>query len=174
VKYLLEEEVVVKLNDRHQDGFDSYFVGVDIGATNSRIAISFRSQGVLSTPLNLFKFLSSSKTQLLDGLFQIAEQVTSCLKKDSSGGCIAAAGRILDAGSRVDITNYEGPDREINKFDLPASFFPVRTTHFINDLESASYGILALHDQKNCTTSSGHCGVMTTIQTSIFIIDHTW
>ncbi len=121
------------------------FTAVDTGATNTRVSIGTESKDILVT-----KFQADSTRQLvrcLGELAQLLSDVVPNLKDHIKGGCIAAAGRILENGSRAEITNYlEGAENQnLLKSELPPELFPQNATLIINDLESCCYGISALN-----------------------------
>jgi hypothetical protein len=127
---------------------EEFFCSVDQGATNARVAVSLRfSNNVITPLLEVYKFQARTASVFISGLAVVGDQIASLLKLSSSGGCIAAAGRIMDNGRQVDITNYDGgvEGRIIRVEHLPRTLFPLESTYFINDLESTCYGIYSLH-----------------------------
>eukprot|EP01096_Ripella_sp_DP13-Kostka_P007179 TRINITY_DN2609_c0_g2_i2.p1 TRINITY_DN2609_c0_g2~~TRINITY_DN2609_c0_g2_i2.p1 ORF type:complete len:391 (-),score=152.65 TRINITY_DN2609_c0_g2_i2:49-1221(-) len=121
------------------------YTAVDTGATNTRVSIGNDKEDIL-----VAKFQADSTRQLvrcLGELGQLLSEVIPNIKDVVKGGCIAAAGRILDNGSRAEITNYlEGAENQnLLRSELPAELFPQNATLIINDLESCCYGISALN-----------------------------
>lgn len=123
-----------------------YVIGVDVGGTNTRVAIC----GLDGQYIIVSKFLSSSLKQLLAGLEALSDPLISVMGIAPYAACLDIAGPIADHGKEVEITNYTGssPERTIRTTDLPQLLFPAGRTVFINDLESCCYGILGLDEQK--------------------------
>jgi len=124
-----------------------YVVGVDIGGTNARVAVgNLDGQYVIVS-----KFLSTSVPQLRSGLEKLVGSVVNQLGKLPTAVCMAIAGPIQESGKVGEVTNYASTtleDRLLRVRDLSPSIFPHAATKFINDLEAACYGILALDNQK--------------------------
>jgi len=126
-----------------------YFVGVDIGGTNTRVALSTIGPKNVSTDTHFFSVIScSSVSVLIQELNQVSKQLETLLGKSSEGGCLAVAGRIVHGGQSVEFTNYDVQSNLLNKEDLPSFLFPKHNTHFLNDLESSCYGLIGL-DERN-------------------------
>mmetsp|Transcript_4104 Transcript_4104/g.6162 ORF Transcript_4104/g.6162 Transcript_4104/m.6162 type:complete len:407 (-) Transcript_4104:56-1276(-) len=126
----------------------TYYVGVDIGGTNTRLAIGYQDESVILT-----KFKARSTSQQIEA-FQRLEAViyeeifhgiaSQCV---CGGAALAGAGRILENGTQLDITNFPGK-AVLCKEELPSRLFPSHSTYFLNDLESASYGIVEMSQTK--------------------------
>nr|UQE87402.1 glucokinase [Acanthamoeba castellanii] len=131
--------------DRFKESL-KYFVGVDIGGTNTRVALDTGSSD--EPYVQIAKFRASSSKHIVEGLQQVARQVADILGVPASGACLAGAGRIGDDGLSLDITNYPGTpaDRTLTSDQLPTYLFPADATHFINDLESTCYGLKSLNE----------------------------
>jgi len=130
-----------------EEGYD-YFIGVDVGGTNSRVAIAtINAKGVSTDTLIFSAFKSKTNHALIAKLQEIGHELLAKLGKPASGGCLAAAGRIINNKKTVEITNYDPDFQELNQSDLPESLFPPKNTHFLNDLESSCYGLIGLDER---------------------------
>jgi len=131
--------------ERCEEGLQ-YFVGVDIGGTNTRVALDTGSHD--EPYLQIAKFKASSSSQIVEGLAVVARQLAEILGHPAAGACLAGAGRISEDGLNLCITNYPGSaqDRTLSSWQLPTFLFPIGTTHFINDLESTCYGIKSFNE----------------------------
>jgi len=123
-----------------------YVIGVDVGGTNTRVAVC----GLDGQYIIVSKFLSSSLKQLLGGLEQLSAPLISLMGFAPYAACLDIAGPVAENGTQVEITNYSGSsaERTIKTSDLPPLLFPAGRTVFVNDLESCCYGILGLDEQK--------------------------
>jgi glucokinase len=123
-----------------------YVVGVDVGGTNTRVAIG----GLDGQYVIVSKFQASTLKQLLDGLEKLAAPLISIMGFSPYAACLDIAGPVQEHGTKVEITNYVGSsgERTIKTSDLPGSLFPAGRTVFINDLESCCYGIVGLDEHK--------------------------
>lgn len=123
----------------------SYVIGVDVGGTNTRVAVG--------TPdgeyVIVAKFLSRTVAQLIAGLEKLVGTIVHDLGRSPDAACIAIAGPITEFGTIAEVTNYDSSqnDKLLRVKDLPSSLFPHALTRFVNDLESCCYGILALDNQ---------------------------
>ena len=81
------------------------YTGVDTGATNTRVALGDEKNYVC-----VATFKCDSTRDLVSTLSTIADRVNEIIdcKKFVKSGCIAAAGRVSDFGTSVEITNYRG------------------------------------------------------------------
>jgi len=123
-----------------------YVIGVDVGGTNTRVAIG----GLDGNHVIVAKFLASTLTQLLDGLEQLAAPIITHMGFPPYAACLDIAGPVQEQGNMVEITNYLGTSEEriLMTSALPITLFPAGRTIIINDLESCCYGILGLNEQK--------------------------
>lgn len=123
-----------------------YVLGVDVGGTNTRVALG----GLDGQHVIVAKFLSSSLKQLLDGLEQLVVPLMELFGFSPYASCLDIAGPVEEQGTKVEITNYIGTyeERTIRTTDLPPALFPAGRTVIINDLESCCYGLLGLDEQK--------------------------
>jgi len=121
-------------------GTTQFFVGVDIGGTNTRLTLGTANEAVTIT-----KFQASSVKMIVSQLNTIAKSEPFS-KILASGAALAVAGRIL--GDYADITNFPGgkEDQELHLAALPENLFPKSKTRFLNDLESACHGISYLNN----------------------------
>eukprot|EP01100_Stratorugosa_tubuloviscum_P013329 TRINITY_DN661_c1_g2_i1.p1 TRINITY_DN661_c1_g2~~TRINITY_DN661_c1_g2_i1.p1 ORF type:complete len:406 (-),score=193.26 TRINITY_DN661_c1_g2_i1:57-1220(-) len=127
-----------------------YFVGVDVGGTNLRTSLffSFENGSQSEEPFFVSSLKANDTRTLLKALQQVNEEVFGVIGKVASASCIAVAGRLLDNNTRVSITNYDllesGNGRDLSLNELPKELFPIGKSFFLNDLESACYGVIAL------------------------------
>eukprot|EP01080_Neovahlkampfia_damariscottae_P003442 gene3442-6091_t len=137
------QELLNYLKDNQPKNKFEYFVGVDVGATNTRIGIVFKIENkYISTPR--YKFKCSKVQFLIDSLNNLTQEFVYLLKQDASGCCLAIAGPIEEGGDQVTITNYEGENKKLFKSDLPKSLS--NNIYLINDLEAACFGIISLSE----------------------------
>eukprot|EP00761_Pharyngomonas_kirbyi_P010538 gb/GECH01010558.1/.p1 GENE.gb/GECH01010558.1/~~gb/GECH01010558.1/.p1 ORF type:complete len:388 (+),score=89.21 gb/GECH01010558.1/:1-1164(+) len=130
-----------------------YFVGVDVGASNVRIALKPKNNENYKDLLLTFpevrsgKIPSNNVTQLVAVLKEAESLAISTLGENcasSAGGAIALAGPVDKHEKKVRFTNYDSDDCLLSASHLPSQLFPTENTHFLNDLEGCCYGILAL------------------------------
>jgi Glucokinase len=132
-------------------------LAVDVGGTHVRISLSRPKR---TQDLTIDKLECRSHLDLLELLRRLAREL--CPDDSSSGGkssgvkqvnvvaaCVAAAGPIKEAGTRVVITNYSdaktfADGAGVSVDDLPAEIFPRLQTSFVNDLEGLCEGVIAL------------------------------
>eukprot|EP01105_Mastigella_eilhardi_P024470 TRINITY_DN6388_c0_g1_i1.p1 TRINITY_DN6388_c0_g1~~TRINITY_DN6388_c0_g1_i1.p1 ORF type:complete len:385 (-),score=130.25 TRINITY_DN6388_c0_g1_i1:1352-2506(-) len=124
-------------------GRKSLVVGVDIGATNTRVVIKARGR----PHVPLCKFKAQRVSTLYRGFREAAEVLFSALPDCIVvAACIDAAGPIAADKSNVEITNWKDKgDRTLRLHDLPKALFPAGRVRLLNDLEACCYGILALN-----------------------------
>jgi len=135
---------VVEALKKLQEISHTYVIGVDVGGTNTRVAVSLMNgENVVAA-----KFLSSTINQLVEGLGVVAGLIIEVMGGQPVGAAIAIAGPVKE--HEAEVTNYVGTaeGRTLKIQQLPTTLFPVGHTKFVNDLESCCYGILAL-DEKN-------------------------
>ncbi|KAH3756332.1 Glucokinase 1 [Pelomyxa schiedti] len=120
-----------------------YVLGVDIGATNTRVALQrvgdsevvFVSQiqaDRVSTLIAQLETLALSLLPLVGGVSPLS-------------ACIDAAGPISANRKEVEITNWpDKADRTLNVDTMNPKLFPSGKTLLLNDLEACCYGILGL------------------------------
>jgi len=119
-------------------------IGVDIGGTNTRIALA-RHTIKKSEPFLLgTKFAANTLKDLLTSLESFGDRTKEVVGFDVISACLAVAGPVSDQGSTVNITNFVG-ETKLTKTDLPKNLFPSGRTVFLNDLASLAEGILALN-----------------------------
>jgi len=122
------------------------YVGVDLGGTNTRVAVGDSNSFVIAA-----EFKCNSSRVLIESLNEIAESINKIIdcRKHIKAGCLDAAGPVCQLGECVEITNYQsGEDnkhRNLLLSELPTLLFPVGHSRIINDLESACYGISGLN-----------------------------
>lgn len=147
---LVSEDITLKLREIFSKGED-YVIGVDIGATNTRVSLAtLHGQEILP----LCRFVSSSTRHQLPLFESLQRELEPLLKgKAAIGAAIAGAGRILQLGSVLDITNFKGgPEHRIlARAELPQLLFPQHSTVFLNDLQAASYGVLSIAEEGSLT-----------------------
>jgi len=133
--------VVESLNKLRQTS-NVYVIGVDVGGTNTRVAVSLMNgENVVAA-----KFLSSTVAQLVEGLGTVGDDLLKVMGTHPVGAAIAIAGPVKE--HEAEVTNYVGTAaaRTVKLDQLPPSLFPAGHTKFVNDLESCCYGILALDE----------------------------
>lgn len=123
-------------------GWRGLAVGVDVGATNTRVGCAPVASSDASAYRVLCAFEADDATQLYAGLSAAAE----ALPERASAACIDAAGPVLDGGARVVITNWpEAHVREIALSRIDPRVCPGGgRTALLNDLEAACHGVLGL------------------------------
>lgn len=121
-----------------------YYIGIDIGASNCRIAILFENEDV-DKDVQLCKFKANSASALKKGLNDFAAVIVQKMKYSPIGTCLGIAGPI-HVRTKATITNYLPEDRDIDVSELNSFAFPPDATIFINDLEAACGGIMALNE----------------------------
>lgn len=118
-------------------------VGVDVGATNTRIAIHEPHKKVVVMILS--REIKNS-TALLDYLNEVnaaAESVFRGVAGVTVASSVAVAGPIMELGNSVKFTNFDKTDCNLRRSQLPSFLFPEKATRFLNDLEAACHGIVA-------------------------------
>ena len=138
----INDEVLSSLLSLLSKAGSRYWIGVDIGATNTRVSLATESENLL-----LCRFVAGSTRHQLQVFEQLAQELSPVVRSQpSSGSAIAGAGRILKQGEEIDITNFKGgPEhRFLLRSELPPLLFPLPVTVFLNDLQAASYGVLSL------------------------------
>eukprot|EP01133_Synstelium_polycarpum_P005740 gene5740-6642_t len=115
-----------------------YYVGVDIGGTNTRVICGFE-QGTIYLVL-------AEKASRVNELLSVLKKAEDKIKiidglNTPEACCIDIAG---PTSSKVEytITNYEADAKQLFKKDLPTFLCPEDRTYFINDLESGCYGLV--------------------------------
>eukprot|EP01063_Lacrimia_lanifica_P023172 TRINITY_DN3065_c1_g2_i1.p1 TRINITY_DN3065_c1_g2~~TRINITY_DN3065_c1_g2_i1.p1 ORF type:complete len:371 (+),score=125.34 TRINITY_DN3065_c1_g2_i1:60-1172(+) len=119
------------------------YVAVDIGGTNARVAVMDAARGasggvMVVKKTNVMKdmlaFLQDFETELMArGWVTVV------------GAAVAGPGPRNAAGTQLGpFSNYTAECRVLNMADLPKRLFPAGKTAFMNDLESAAYGIAAV------------------------------
>uniref|UniRef100_A0A384E136 Glucokinase n=2 Tax=Naegleria fowleri TaxID=5763 RepID=A0A384E136_NAEFO len=117
-----------------------YIVGVDVGATNTRIAIQFIINEDQDDEVFMTKFPCNTSTHLANYLAAYGKAMVKAVGKGSAAGSIALAGPVT--GDKVRITNYKEHDQEFFYSQLPDTLFPASKNTFLNDLEASCYGII--------------------------------
>jgi hypothetical protein len=140
------------------------YVGVDVGGTNTRIAVSSGQKGEV---IRVCKFRAGTVAQVEKGLARTAALLSPLLDGKTACGCaLGVAGRVFADRRGAEITNFgvketittTGADttesvestaaatigQEIYARDLPAVLCPPQRTIFLNDLQCACYGMRAL------------------------------
>jgi glucokinase len=121
----------------------SYFVAVDVGATNTRLVLLLRTQNEEETIVEMSKFECRDMNFLVDTLTRISKEVVQILKQEATSAALSLAGPIAIDNNSVKITNYEEGKQELLKSRLPTPLFPTGKTHFLNDLEACCYGLIS-------------------------------
>lgn len=139
----------------------SYFVAVDVGATNTRVSVVIKLRnhhqdrhhhrhhrvGAGASNAQRFeldKFQCSSVDQLLDVLhFLNRELLTVFGGQGATAAALALAGPIDKSNHHVTLTNYDEGCRVLDKHALPSGIFPFEKTRFLNDLEACCYGVIS-------------------------------
>lgn len=117
-------------------------IGIDIGATNTRVAVALCKEGEASSNYTVISKFESDDADVLYPNFAI---IGAALPIPAASACIDAAGPILDNGTRVIITNWaETKNRELRIDLIDERLCPRGKTGLLNDLEAACYGISAL------------------------------
>lgn len=117
-------------------------IGIDIGATNTRVAVALCKEGEASSNYFVISKFESDDADILYPNFAI---IGAALPIPAASACIDAAGPILDNGSRVIITNWaETKNRELRIDLIDERLCPRGRTGLLNDLEAACYGVVAL------------------------------
>ncbi|KAH3763056.1 Glucokinase 1 [Pelomyxa schiedti] len=121
-----------------------YVMGVDIGATNTRVAL----QRVGDSEVVIVKKIQADRVSTL--ISQL-ETVSAWLLPLVRGigpltSCMDAAGPISPNRKQVEITNWpDKTDRTLNVDTMNQKMFPPGKTLLLNDLEACCYGILGLN-----------------------------
>eukprot|EP01087_Luapelamoeba_hula_P016198 TRINITY_DN4972_c0_g1_i1.p1 TRINITY_DN4972_c0_g1~~TRINITY_DN4972_c0_g1_i1.p1 ORF type:complete len:432 (+),score=89.90 TRINITY_DN4972_c0_g1_i1:27-1298(+) len=127
-----------------------FFVGVDIGATNTRFAVH-HSNELVSYHQSLFtvQFKASSTRTIVDALQVLAAVVQEILGVEALAACLDAAGPVSTDRKHVVVTNFfhTEADRLLEVDELPANLFPRSRTVLLNDLEATCHGIKALNEE---------------------------
>ena len=142
IEKLLSSDIIEKLETLFHHASIHYWIGVDIGATNTRISLATDQEH-----LQLCRFVSGSTRHQLAQFESLAAELSPFVRaQPASGAALAGAGRILKRGEVIDITNFKGgPEhRLLSRAELPQLLFPLQQTVFLNDLQAASYGVLSL------------------------------
>eukprot|EP01104_Vermistella_antarctica_P013597 TRINITY_DN4143_c0_g1_i1.p1 TRINITY_DN4143_c0_g1~~TRINITY_DN4143_c0_g1_i1.p1 ORF type:complete len:389 (+),score=77.57 TRINITY_DN4143_c0_g1_i1:26-1168(+) len=123
-----------------------FVAAVDIGGTNVRFAVG----NLAGEYVDVVKFLSSSTRTIVKVFRALSDEVVELMGGHSLSACLAAAGRVMQGGDKVVITNYPGGqvDQDLVATELPCTLFPVGHSRFLNDLEAACYGVSALSSGK--------------------------
>lgn len=117
-------------------------IGIDIGATNTRVAVARCNSSEASSD---YTVISKFESDDADILYPNFATIAAALPIPAASACIDAAGPILDNGSRVIITNWEETKNRELKIDLiDERLCPRGKTGLLNDLEAACYGVVAL------------------------------
>jgi glucokinase len=123
-----------------------YFVGIDVGGTNTRVAISRDKDNDL---VQVCKFQAKTVPDLLNGLSSVGKKLVELFDSPPVVACLAAAGPVSEFGEKVVVTNYHGSEveRTLLKSQISDTIFPKSNSRFINDLEGTCNGINALNEQ---------------------------
>ncbi|KAL6064298.1 putative Group A glucokinaselike [Balamuthia mandrillaris] len=122
-----------------------YYVGVDIGGTNTRLALARAEDH--DTFLQVLKVKADDTRKLIAFFDSVSDSIRDLLGVEASGACLAGAGRISPDGEVLDVTNFHGDatHRRLKRSELPSFLFPPTKTHFINDLEGTCYGVSSMN-----------------------------
>lgn len=125
-----------------EDPATKIVIGIDIGATNTRVAVARCKAGEASSA---YTVLSKFEADDADVLYPSFATIAAALPIAAASACIDAAGPILDNGTRVVITNWpETKNRELRVALIDERLCPHAHTALLNDLEAACYGVVAL------------------------------
>jgi len=119
-------------------------IGVDIGATNTRVAVSQFGSSKLH---QIYKEKFQSTPLLVTALQQIENEMLQLLNNNTRvvASCVAGAGPI-EEGRLLRVTNFSPDVRELHRDRLPKHLFPRGgRTLLINDLEATCYGISSIN-----------------------------
>jgi glucokinase len=143
-QYDFSHEVVQQLQAWGTEAI--YFVGIDVGGTNTRVAVSKADSLAL---IQLVKFQANKIPTLIEGLKAVGNQLIQILHRRPQAAVLAVAGPVTDNGTKVTVTNYEGSEAErtLTTSHISPDIFPPKASRFINDLESTCYGINSLNQQ---------------------------
>jgi len=122
------------------------FIGVDIGASNTRISAS---KNITEGYIDLVRFRCNSVSELLSNINKAAQKVAE-LDVHVKAAALDAAGPINreNGDIQVIITNWPS-DNCLKISQLPETLFPKGKSTMLNDLEAGCFGILALNAQKS-------------------------
>jgi len=138
-------DALTELRLNAQEPF-TYVVGVDIGGTNTRIAVGT----IDGKYVQVAKYAASNKAELIKGLNEYGGLLISTLGAKPAGTALDIAGPVYAGGTRAEITNYDkenGNTPVIHVSDLSPSIFIHSRTRLLNDLESCCYGVIGLDSQ---------------------------
>lgn len=129
--------------------YSSLIFGVDLGGTNTRIAVAGVKKNYVELIFSLF-FKTSNMISLQNALLECMNISKAKFGIDLSNGCISAAGVVSEDKKKVSLTNQKmkiNTDELIKKTGL-------KSILLINDFEAVGYGInlLDLHDEKEVYT----------------------
>lgn len=139
----INQETIALINKWvSEDPNTQIVIGIDIGATNTRVAVARHKDGEASSA---YSVISKFEADDADILYPNFATIGAALPIPAASACIDAAGPILDEGSRVIITNWaETKNRELRLDLLDERLCPRGRTALLNDLEAACYGVMAL------------------------------
>jgi len=122
--------------------YSSFLFGVDLGGTNTKIAVAGVKKNNLELIFSLF-FKSSEITYFSYALLECINIAKAKFDIDLSAGCISAAGVVSEDEKNVSLTNQKmkiNIDELIKKTGL-------KSVLLINDFEAVGYGINLLDFQ---------------------------
>ncbi|KAN0055225.1 hypothetical protein ACTA71_008324 [Dictyostelium dimigraforme] len=112
-----------------------YFIGIDIGGTNTRVVYATQSGDYYT----IKEFLCGNITKLIKELTEIQNELSKFIEPEFC--CIALAGPHLSK-NMYKMTNYEEGDNLLYTEKLPSKLCPPGKYAVLNDLESGAYGII--------------------------------
>eukprot|EP01104_Vermistella_antarctica_P009173 TRINITY_DN2337_c1_g1_i3.p1 TRINITY_DN2337_c1_g1~~TRINITY_DN2337_c1_g1_i3.p1 ORF type:complete len:432 (+),score=110.70 TRINITY_DN2337_c1_g1_i3:69-1298(+) len=130
-----------------------YVVAMVIGGARVSVGLQLAywsgvSGGVQSgyNLIPLVHFRSRSIKTILTTLNGIAGVVKESIGVGAVSACVAAAGRVPESQTSVEMTNYEGTaaNQHLGNADLPSDLFPMGHTRFVNNLAAGAYGASSL------------------------------
>lgn len=141
--FVVDEDFLKDIEKHYSKSLKSksfqYIVGVDVGATNTRIAIQFIVNDE-DDEVFMTKFPCNTATNLAEHLTFYGKALVKIVKQGSAAGTIALAGPVT--GEKVRITNYKENDQEFYYSQLTDTLFPAHKNTLLNDLEASCYGII--------------------------------
>ncbi|EGG21590.1 hypothetical protein DFA_01476 [Cavenderia fasciculata] len=115
-----------------------YYLGIDIGGTNTRIILSIEQ-----STYEVSTFKASKVVDLIEGVKSADTKLYPLLQNPPLATCCCMAGPTSNV-DRYRFTNYDQSDAVLDPVQLPQRLCPSGKTFFLNDLESGCYGLISL------------------------------